>query len=343
MELSYKWKLADLEGREKNGMTVFSCFSCGGGSSMGYKLAGYDVVGNCEIDPITNEIYKKNNHPRLNYCCDIREFAKLEEYPEELYHLDILDGSPPCTTFSMAGKREETWGKMKTFAEGNVRQRLDDLFFPFIDVAKRLQPKVVVAENVKGMVLAKARGYVAEVIRAFDEAGYRSQLFLLNAASAGVPQRRERVFFVCQRKDMNFPKLELSFNERPVNFGEFRTEAGLPVSDRVARLLSRRIPTDRCLADVNKRLSNKNSEFTAPIWHDNEVCGTLTSGGEAYRYFDGMKISKEDCVHIQSFPEDYDFGSRSAQFICGMSVPPLLMARLSHEIEEQWLKGGDHG
>lgn len=308
---------------------------------MGYKLAGYDVIGNCEIDPFTNEIYKRNNHPKLNYCCDIRDFARMEEYPEELYHLDILDGSPPCTTFSMAGKRENTWGKMKTFAEGNVKQRLDDLFFPFIEVAKKLQPKVVVAENVKGLMIAKARGYVSEIIKAFDDAGYSTQLFLLNAASAGVPQKRERVFFICQRKDLNLPALKMDFSVKPVTFGEVRTECGKPVSEREARLLSRRIVTDRCLADINKRIFNKGSGFTQAIWHDDEPCGTLASGGIYYRYYDGMRISDEDCVHVSSFPEDYDFGKRAPQFICGMSVPPLLMARISREIDRQWLRGGE--
>lgn len=338
MELSYKWHLTDLDKVEKNGRTVFSCFSCGGGSSMGYKLAGYDVIGNCEIDPATNEVYKKNNHPRLNYNLDVRDFAKLEDYPDELKALDILDGSPPCTTFSMAGSREKSWGKEKTFAEGNVKQRLDDLFFPFIDIAARLQPKVVIAENVKGLILKNARGYVSEIITEFDRAGYRTQIFLLNAASAGVPQKRERVFFVCQRKDMNFPKLRLDFNERPVKFGEFRSEVGKEPSAYNKRLLSRRIRTDRDLSDINKRVNNKNVGFTNPIWHDEEVCGTLTSTGCVFRYHDGMELSDEDIVQLSSFPLDYDFCKKSPKFICGMSVPPLLMARVSGAVYEQWLK-----
>ena len=338
MELSYRWKLSDLEKVEKNGAKVFSCFSCGGGSTMGYKLAGFDVVGNCEIDPATSVMYKRNNHPKYNFCCDIRDFAALGEYPEELNNLTILDGSPPCTTFSMAGKREDSWGKMKTFAEGNVKQRLDDLFFPFIDLACKLQPKVVVAENVKGLILKNARGYVSEIIKEFDRAGYKCQLFLLNAASAGVPQKRERVFFVCQRKDMNFPKLNLAFSERPVTFGEFRSEKGKKTSERVAAILSRRISTDKTIADINKRLCNKTSEFTNSIFHDNEVCRTLASSGTYYRYYDAMALSDMDCAHISSFPEDYDFGSKGAQFICGMSVPPLLMARIAHEIDVQWLR-----
>ena len=62
---------------------------------------------------------------------DAREFANLEKYPEELLNLDILDGSPPCSTFSTSGKREKAWGVMKKFAEGQKLQRLDDLFFVY--------------------------------------------------------------------------------------------------------------------------------------------------------------------------------------------------------------------
>ena len=77
---------------------------------MGYKLAGCDVLGCVEIDPRMNEVYVRNHAPKYNYLMDIREFNRLptEEIPGELFELDILDGSPPCTTFSVAGKRAET-------------------------------------------------------------------------------------------------------------------------------------------------------------------------------------------------------------------------------------------
>ncbi|MCD7762544.1 MAG: DNA cytosine methyltransferase, partial [Lachnospiraceae bacterium] len=103
----WRWKLSDLKKVEKNGKTVFSCFSCGGGSSMGYKLAGYDVVGNCEIDPDMEKIYVQNHHPAHTYLMDIREFNRLQVFPDELKNLDILDGSPPCSVFSDAGDREK--------------------------------------------------------------------------------------------------------------------------------------------------------------------------------------------------------------------------------------------
>lgn len=76
---------------------------------------------------------------------DIRDFLEKEDLPEDLYNLDILDGSPPCSTFSMAGDRENSWNKLKVFREGQKKQRLDDLFFVFIALVKKLQPKVAVA------------------------------------------------------------------------------------------------------------------------------------------------------------------------------------------------------
>lgn len=107
----WKWSFADYP-KEKNGLKVFSCFACGGGSTMGYKLTGCDVIGDLEIDPRMNEVYVKNHHPKYNYLMDIRDFNKLsdDELPEELFDLDILDASPPCSSFSVCGERERHTG-----------------------------------------------------------------------------------------------------------------------------------------------------------------------------------------------------------------------------------------
>ena len=141
----WKWSFKDYP-KEKNGLKVFSCFACGGGSTMGYKLAGCEVIGCNEIDPAMNRVYIANHNPKYNYLQDIREFNKREDLPEELYNLDILDGSPPCTTFSMAGEREESWGKKKKFREGQAEQTLDDLSFVFIETVAKLRPKVMIME-----------------------------------------------------------------------------------------------------------------------------------------------------------------------------------------------------
>lgn len=207
------WNLTDLKDVKPNGMKVFSCFHCGGGSTMGYKLAGYEVLGGVEIDPEMSKIYVKNHNPKYEYLMGVQDFKNIanDKLPQELFDLDILDGSPPCSSFSMAGSREKKWGKKKKFREGQAEQVLDDLFFDFIDVAEKLKPKVVVAENVKGLIQGNARGYVKQIFKRFREVGYSCQLFLLNAAAMGVPQKRERTFFLANRIDAG--KIKLEFNE----------------------------------------------------------------------------------------------------------------------------------
>ena len=99
---------------------------------MGYKLAGFDVIGCNEIDARIIKLYQTNNNPKYCYNEPIQTFKARTDLPPELFNLDILDGSPPCSTFSMAGSREDAWGKMKHFREGQAEQVLDTLFFDFI-------------------------------------------------------------------------------------------------------------------------------------------------------------------------------------------------------------------
>ena len=341
-DFPWKWKLKDLEERPKNGCSVFSCFSCGGGSSMGYKLAGYKVVGNCEIDPEMMKLYKQNNHPEFSYLMDIRDFVKIpdEEIPDELKNLDVLDGSPPCSVFSMAGSREEGWNVEKTFREGQAKQRLDDLFFFFIEVAKKLKPKVVIAENVKGLITGNAKGWVNQIIKAFGEAGYEVQIFLFNASRMGVPQKRERVFFIAHRKDLPYQKLKMDFDSAPIPFEKVREPYGKAFTgdNMASKLMKYRIPTDRCLQDINKRVRKSGSGFTSPINHDDEPVQTITAGGYCFRMCDGLLMTDKDIISCQTFPQDYDFMDQNVQYVCGMSVPPVMMAKISEQVYRQWLR-----
>lgn len=223
----WKWTFADYP-KEMNGLKVFSCFACGGGSTMGYKLAGCEVIGCCEIDPRMNEIYVKNHNPKYNFLMDIRDFNKITDIPEELYNLDILDGSPPCTTFSMAGVREESWGKKKKFREGQAEQTLDDLSFIFIETANKLKPKCVIMENVEGLLQGNAWEYVQNIYKKFNEIGYKVKHWLLKGEQMGVPQTRHRVFFIALRNDIDFDldSLDMSFNYKPIAYGEIKTGDG---------------------------------------------------------------------------------------------------------------------
>ena len=137
----YRWTLKDANFTKDKGK-VFSCFACGGGSTMGYKLAGFDVIGCNEIDPKMIEAYKANHNPKYAFLEPIQTFKMREDLPRELYELDILDGSPPCSSFSMAGNREKDWGKDKVFREGQAMQVLDTLFFDFMDLARNYSLKL---------------------------------------------------------------------------------------------------------------------------------------------------------------------------------------------------------
>ena len=345
---SFNWTLKDAIFTKDKGK-VFSCFSCGGGSTMGYKLAGFDVVGCNEIDPKMMEAYKGNHHPKYSYLEDIRNFKLHNDLPKELYELDILDGSPPCSSFSMAGNREKDWGKDKVFREGQAMQILDTLFFDFIDLAKKLQPKVVVAENVKGLLLGDAIQYVRQIYKDFDLAGYYCQHFLLDASKMGVPQKRERVFFVALRKDLAgqflfhsglwemSPLLRMDFKEKEIKYGEVKTELGRKASPLYYERWNNRKDVDSSFGDITFRLNGTGSCFSDVFAKNNTPLPTITSKGGIYDFENGCFISDNSFIKGGSFPLDYNFMNNKVSYLIGMSVPPVMMANVATEIYEQWL------
>lgn len=341
----YRWTLKDAVFTKDKG-NVFSCFACGGGSTMGYKLAGFDVIGCNEIDPKMMEAYKANHNPKYAYLEPIQTFKLREDLPKELYELDILDGSPPCSSFSMAGNREKDWGKDKVFREGQAMQVLDTLFFDFIDLAKKLQPKVVVAENVKGLILGEAKQYVRKIYREFDLAGYYCQHWLLDASKMGVPQRRERVFFIALRKDlakpflkqMNlfdiFPEIKLEFNEPEILCKQITTDD--EVENMPKSCFREWLKMDGIFGSFSK-VHDKGSFFNEIKTNPDAVCDTLTSQGKLYHYLIPRRLNDIEVCHISTFPIDYDFKTNKSFYICGMSVPPVMTANIATEIYSQWL------
>lgn len=331
------WRLADLGNIEPNGLTAFSCFHCGGGSTMGYKLAGFQVLGGVEIDPQMMELYRANHKPLHSYLMGVQDFNKIPraKLPDELKSLDLLDGSPPCSVFSMAGKREKKWGSEHHFREGQQKQRLDDLFMHFIETARRLQPKVVVAENVKGLILGNAKGYVKEIFGAFHAAGYDAQLFLFNAARMGAPQARERTFFIARRRSLDWKPLTMKMNE-PAVAVRSALENLAPTGSRVltpeTKALWQAIRPGRPLSDAHPR-GSRFSEFKL---NPAEPSCTIVSGATFYHWKEPRTLSNAEIVRLQSFPDDYDFCSAKPQYVCGMSVPPFMTQRVALEIGRQW-------
>lgn len=335
---NYQWSLQDLKKVKPNGFNVFGTFICRGGSTMGYKLAGYNHLGGVEIDPRCAEIYQKNLIPKYLFLEDIRKFNLRNDLPEELYNLDILDGSPPCSSFSMAGNREKDWGKKKVFREGQANQTLDDLVFIYCDTIIKLQPKVAILENVSGMLKGCGKSYLLKIIKKLNTSNYDTQIFCLNASSMGVPQRRERVFVVCKRKDLKLPKLVLNFNQKPILYSEFYT---VKPSNKTHTDLWQKMQLakygDKCIADINLRLEGRNSGFTHTINYLSNVLSTITSGGTMFCFETKDYIPDCDYITAGSFPQDYDFCGQSIKYYIGMSVPPLMTANIAKEIQLQLL------
>ncbi len=327
----WKWTMKDDYPKEKNGLKVFSCFACGGGSTMGYKLAGCEVIGCCEIDPKMNEVYIKNHHPKHNFFMDIRDFNKIpnEELPEELFNLDILDGSPPCTTFSMAGEREESWGKKKKFREGQAEQTLDDLSFIFIETVAKLRPKVMIMENVEGLIKGEAWSYVQKIYKQLHDISYQVKHWLLKGQHMGVPQTRHRVFFIAVRndKDFDFDDLDMSFNYEPITYGEIKSGKERTSNGKINSVIKQMQPGEK-FCDTMKRIYGKSSGFSRVVIGCEDVFPTQTAGHADVWLKNGNRPSLTDVIHAQTFPEDYDFAGQPIEYICGMSVPPIMIKRI---------------
>jgi DNA (cytosine-5)-methyltransferase 1 len=331
----YKWYLADGY-PPSNQLNVFGTFICGGGSTMGYKLAGFNHLGGVEIDPPIADVYKTNHNPKFLFNQDIREFNNRTDLPKELYQLDILDGSPPCSTFSMAGSREKAWGKEKVFREGQAKQSLDDLVFVYCDTIIKLQPKVFLLENVKGIIQGNAKVYSKNIVKKMSDAGYTVQVFCLNAASMGVPQKRERVFFIGHKKEFAFPKLKLEFNEPAITFKEIENGTiGKPITGEMLKYwnlcpegfsLSKVHPKGNYFGSHKIGLNNTSNTIIAsnssPILHNKKP----------------NYLSDNNICQIGTYPLDYNFKNIEPKYLIGMSVPPVMTAQIANQIYLQWFK-----
>lgn len=343
----HAWHLSDLATVPQNGIKVMSTFACGGGSSMGYKRAGCDVIAANDIDPEMAWHYKRNVNPKHYFLCPIRDLLTAD-LPDELFNLDIFDGSPPCSTFSMAGSREKAWGKKKHFREGQAEQVLSDLFFDWLDLVARLKPRVAIAENVKGMIIGNAKGYTRMVMQRFKEIGYRPQLFLLNAADCGVPQRRERVFFCAIRNDIFKSPLKLSPKHNWISAGEATSD--------VQNITDRQTKEEACselekkywehtapgnsLSEGVEKLTGKRSWFNCYRIPKNAPAGTLTASHNCFTHYSVPRhLTFREFKRLGSFPDDYVAKTdKIGKYMIGMSVPPKMTEVVARAVIDQWLR-----
>jgi DNA (cytosine-5)-methyltransferase 1 len=170
-----------------NGLNVASIFCGGGGSSTGYRMAGYRVLAACEFAPEAQDTYTADAAPYTTLLRkDMRELTAaelLDAIGLERGQLDVLDGSPPCEPFSTAGLRDRKWGQEVSYS-GQV-QRTDDLFFEYARLIEGVQPRAFVAEIVAGLVAGRAKGYFRQIHARLRECGYRVEARAARRSVAG--------------------------------------------------------------------------------------------------------------------------------------------------------------
>jgi len=312
---------------------------------MGYKLAGCRVVLANDIDPVMASHYARNLPGTPIEVCPIKDIP-TSSLPS---NVDILDGSPPCSTFSMAGNREKDWGVNKRFAEGQAKQVLSDLFFDYLDLAEKVRPKVLIAENVTGILLGNAKLYSKRIVDRMRALGYRTQVFQLDAADCGVPQHRKRVFFCGVRKDVSDAPLVLKPNSPWVSAGAAcRDVQTATAEDAVDNSLDPEETHIRFWARARKGQSynrvaakqlGKVSWFNFIRLDDRKPACTLAASHHNYAHW--SELRKLNCMEwrrLGSFPDDYAADNPATlKYLIGMSVPPRMMEFVASEVRKQWL------
>ena len=376
-----KYYLKDvIEASKQEKFTVISTFAGGGGSSTGYKLAGGKVLLVNEFVEAARQTYSDNYSDTQILPQDIKSltgFDFLDAADIIPTELDILDGSPPCSAFSISGKRDKGWDQEKVYSDGKKVENIEDLFLEYVRIAKEIQPKIIVAENVKGITAGEAKKKLNEFINAFQNIGYDVTYKVMNAAHYGVPQARERTMFVCVREDvceavgLNFMTLNNVFPEENKEMVTLRHALeGIENDKEEEQMLLDYVqggfqkkwiellefdppkhlkPSDERFIDINP----KRSMFNMIRPCQDLPCPTLTQRGQqtvvsgVFHPMKNRKFTVPELKRIMSLPEDFVMKSdretvvkrfdQSAERI-GRMVAPKMMAALANSLYEKVLR-----
>jgi DNA (cytosine-5)-methyltransferase 1 len=336
--------MAEIAAVPWNGFSAVSTFSGCGGSCLGFKMAGFRILWASEFIAAARATYQAN-HPGTPL--DSRDIRQVR--PEEILaavgvkagDIDVLEGSPPCASFSTAGRREAGWGQVKAYSD--ARQRTDDLFFEFARVLRGLRPRTFVAENVSGLVKGKAKGYFKAILAELQGCGYAVRARLLDAQWLGVPQTRQRLIFVGVRDDLGlapaFPK------PLPYRYSVREALAGLPGPVSV-----------EAEADISRfaigrewdklRPGQKSGRYLNLIRPDPDapcptVCqshGNPSTAGVTHPA-QRRKFSIAELKRLCGFPDDFRLtGGYTRQWErLGRAVPPPMMRAVAEVLREEVL------
>lgn len=365
------YNLQDVyDGEAQQKFTVISTFAGGGGSSTGYRLAGGKILCINEFVEEARKTYSENYPSTTILPGDIKELTGkhfLEATGLQPGELDILDGSPPCSAFSVAGsmchgegsKHSDGWGKTKTYSDGKKVENIEDLFFEYVRVAKDIQPKVIVAENVKGLTIGEAKSYYAKITNAFEEIGYLVTSKVLKASNYGVGQGRERLIFIAVREDiadkigLNVLTVSSLFpptSSKDTTIGDV-IDGVVNDPDNVKVLTEHMLNSGIYKRVVHKMPKNPDKVLTGMDFHEKGHCfntkraslkrpsPTLTASGGLIHWSEDRVLTVPELKRIQSLPDDFILtGSQSQQTErVGRMVPPLMMKAIAENIYKEVL------
>ena len=292
--------------------TVLDLFAGCGGLSLGFEAAGYKTLG-YEMDIAATETYNKN----LVGNCSVAKLDLDFVYPQA----DIVIGGPPCQPFSVGGHQK-----------GIDDSR--DGFPIFIGAVKKVQPKVFMFENVRGLLYGN-KWYFELILAELRNLGYIIDFKLLNAVNFGVPQNRERLFVVGHRTKFAFPKAQPK-----------QTTVGEAIGDTMysapegSKFLTASM--DRYVAKYEKAsfcINPRDLYFDRPA--RTLTCRNLagaTGDMQRVRLEDGKRrrLLHGEAARLQSFPDWFDFVGNETQRYnqIGNAVPPLLAYQLAIALKE---------
>ena len=374
-----RYTLQDTLDSEKRALfNVLSTFAGGGGSSTGYRLAGAKILAVNEFVEEAQNTYRENYPDTVIVPGDIKKLTGtylMEQAGVKIGELDILDGSPPCSAFSMAGSishgggntHADAFNKTKQYSDIKGVENVEDLFFEFLRVAKDIKPKVIIGENVEGLTMGEAKEYFHKIQNTFEDIGYLIVANVLDSSYFGVPQSRKRCFFIGVREDVaekvgiNFMTMYQLYPDK----NDFRTTLGEAINDIVNEdkeeldyLFDKISPEKAVGKSLMKMPKNPDKVLTGMDYHEKghhfnlkrsslrKPCPTITAMGNlagvagTCHPLEDRKFTIKELKRIMSLPEDFKLTGKHKQQSerIGRMVPPLMMKALAESVYNKVLK-----
>lgn len=325
----------------KKRYTIVDLFSGVGGLSLGFQQENFKLLLASDIDDSVAKTFKRNHPDVPFYQKDIRKINKKELMKIlKNREVDILVGGIPCQSFSMAGKR----------IRKNADTKNDErhfLFKEFLRLTKIINPKIILIENVKGILSSHSGKIKEEIISGLEKLNYSVDYKVLNALDYGVPQSRERVMFLGNRinKENLFPikthspKDYITVGEVLKNIPDLnhnpRKLSGITL-ERVKLIkqgdnwksLPKKLQTKSIHSGAYGRLSEKKPSKTIMTRFDTPTVGSVIHPKEH------RTLTIREGARIQTFPDNFEFiGNTSSQNRqVGNAVPPRLSNATAKQI-----------